>query len=156
MTCSLCPRRDWSQLNLRRWLYVCLVGGALVGPSPASAEPFDELRRWIQLELKREGIPSLTVAVARDGRILWEEGFGLADRERKIPATPHTRYSLASVSKPVTATGLMVLVEQGRVDLDRPVNAYLGSPALRIRVGRSDAATVRRVAVHLADMGRFL
>jgi CubicO group peptidase (beta-lactamase class C family) len=54
-------------------------------------------------------VPSVAVAVARDGRIVWEEGFGWADRERRIPATPHTTYSIASVSKPFTATGLMVL-----------------------------------------------
>src|SRR6187399_3440141 len=59
------------------------------------------------------GVPSLAVAVAKGGKIIWEEGFGWADREARIPATEHTTYSLASISKPITATGLMILVERG-------------------------------------------
>ena len=50
----------------------------------------------------------MSVAVAKDGEIIWEEAFGWADREKRIPATEHTMYSLASISKPITATGLMV------------------------------------------------
>jgi hypothetical protein len=65
-------------------------------------------------------VPSLAVAVAKDGEIIWEAGFGWADRERRIRATEHTMYSLASISKSITATGLMVLVERGLVDLDHP------------------------------------
>ena len=136
----------------RRSVLVCLLLAGTVRPVPAFADPFDDLRDWIQHELAREDVPSLTVAVARDGRILWEAGFGWANRERQVRATPHTRYSLASVSKPLTTTGLIRLVEQGRVGLDRPVNGYLGEPGLQIRVGRSDEVTVRRVANHTAGL----
>ena len=143
-----CPQRSLR----RRWVYAGLAGLAILCPAPAFPEPFDDLRQWIQAQLVRGDVPSLSVAVARDGQILWEEGFGWADRERQVRATPHTRYSLASISKPMTATGLMVLVEEGRVDLDRPVNEYLGHPALRLRVGSAHAATVRRVANHTAGL----
>ena len=143
-----CPQRSLR----RRWVYAGLAGLAILCPAPAFPEPFDDLRQWIQAQLVRGDVPSLSVAVARDGQILWEEGFGWADRERQVRATPHTRYSLASISKPMTATGLMVLVEEGRVDLDRPVNEYLGHPALRVRVGSAHAATVRRVANHTAGL----
>ena len=51
------------------------------------------------------------------GKIVWEQGFGWADRENRVPASEHTLYSVASVSKPITATGLMVL---GRAQADRP------------------------------------
>ena len=94
----------------------------------------------------------MVVAVARDGEILWEEGFGLADREKNIPATPHTMYPLASISKPLTATGLMVLVERGLVNLDSPINDYLGDAKLQARIGRAVEATVRRVAGHTAGL----
>ena len=59
----------------------------------------------------------MSVAVAWGGEIVWEQSFGLADRERKIEATPHTMYRLASITKVMTATALMVLVERGAVDL---------------------------------------
>ena len=94
----------------------------------------------------------MAVAVARDGEILWEEGFGLADREGNGPATEHTPYPLASISKPLTATGLMILVERGLIDLDSPIDDYLGEARLRARAGEATEATVRRVASHTAGL----
>src|SRR5206468_9356127 len=85
--------------------------------------------------------PSVAVAVAKDGRILFEEAIGLANQEKLIPATPYTMYALASISKPLTATGLMVLVDRGQVDLDRPANAYLGTAKLTGLAGNADGAT---------------
>ena len=117
-----------------------------------AADPFDAVRALIRKQLVETEAPSLAVAVARDGKILWEEGFGWADREKRLPASEHTMYSLASISKPITATGLMVLVEAGKVDLDRPVNDYLGSAKLRARVGDAAQATVRRVANHSSGL----
>jgi CubicO group peptidase (beta-lactamase class C family) len=117
-----------------------------------AADPFDAVRASIRKQLVETETPSLAVAVARDGKILWEEGFGWADREKRLPASEHTIYSLASISKPFTATGLMVLVEAGKVDLDRPVNDYLGGAKLRARVGDAAQATVRRVANHSSGL----
>ena len=113
---------------------------------------FNGVRELIRSQLVENALPSLTVAVARDGEILWAEGFGWADRENRIPATPHTLYSLASISKPITTTGLMVLVARGKIDLDRPLNDYLGEAKIRARVGDADDATVRRVANHASGL----
>src|SRR2546430_14784147 len=90
------------------------------------------------------GSPSVAVAVAKEGRIVWEDAIGWANREKRIPATASTIYPLASISKPITATGLMVLVERGLVDLDRPINAYLGTAKLTGLGGDTTGATVRR------------
>ena len=106
----------------------------------------------IKAKLVETGTASLAVAVAKNGKILWEEGFGWADRENMVPADEHTMYSLASVSKPITATGLMVLKERGLLDLDHPINDYLGESKLKAWVGSSDEATVRRVANHTAGL----
>jgi CubicO group peptidase (beta-lactamase class C family) len=106
----------------------------------------------IRTRLVEQTIPSLAVAVARGGEILWEEGFGWADRENRIPATEHTLYSLASISKPITATGLIVLKERGKLDLDLPVNDYLGAAKLSARSGSPADATVRRVADHTSGL----
>lgn len=69
-----------------------------------AADQFDSLRAFIRRQMVETSAPSLAVTVARDGKILWEEGFGWADREKRIAATEHTLYSLASISKPITAT----------------------------------------------------
>jgi len=118
---------------------------------PAAAQ-FEGVKASIQKKLTEDGVPSLAVAVARGGKIIWEEGFGWADRAGRIPATEHTMYSLASISKPITATGLMVLVERGQVDLDKPINDYLGAAKINGRAFDASQATVRLVAGHRAGL----
>jgi CubicO group peptidase (beta-lactamase class C family) len=67
----------------------------------------------------------------------------------------HTQYSLASVSKPITATGLMVLVEQGKLDLDAPANRYLASNSkMQVWIGDPEQVTLRRLANHTAGLAR--
>jgi CubicO group peptidase (beta-lactamase class C family) len=113
---------------------------------------FEPIAQLVDEKLLETGAPSLAVAVARGGEILWEQGFGWADREARIPVDEHTMYSLASISKPITATGLMVLVERGSVDLDRPANEYLGEAKLRAWLGHEDEATVRAIANHSSGL----
>lgn len=125
---------------------------AAQNPARAGADRFESVRAVIREAMAEHGLPSVSVALAKDGRIVWEEAFGWADRERRVPATPHTMYSLASISKPITATGLMRLVEQGGVDLDRPVNDYLGTGKLSGFAGDPSGATVRRVLTHTAGL----
>jgi len=104
-------------------------------------------------ELVNSGeIPSLSVAVARGGKIIWEEGFGWADRERMIKATPHTMYSLASISKPITATGLMILVEREMVDIHKPVDTYIAPAKITAFEGRAEDATVKHFLNHTAGL----
>lgn len=100
-------------------------------------------------------VPSIAVAVAQGDKILWQQGFGWADRERHIPADENTMYSLASISKPLTATALMTLVSAGKIDLDRPINDYLGTAKLHARVGNAQDATVRRVANHTSGLPEY-
>lgn len=128
------------------------AGLSLEAQSPAAAREFESARTFILGAMEREGIPSVAVAVAKGGKILWEDAFGWADRENRVPATPHTVYSLASISKPITATGLMVLVEERKVDLDAPVNQYLGRGKVSGLAGDASGATIRRVLTHTAGL----
>src|SRR5437667_9954639 len=100
-----------------------LASGPLDAQAPDRWQP---IRDSIQHQLLEVHGAAMTVAVAKDGKIVWEDGFGWANREKMIPATPHTMFSLASISKPVTATGSMVLVRRGKVDLVRPANGHQG------------------------------
>ncbi|MPZ19957.1 MAG: serine hydrolase [Luteitalea sp.] len=129
--------------------------GLALGSACASAPPatnFVEIETKIERVVADEGVPSMAVAVARDGRILWEAAFGMANKEAGLAATPHTPYSLASISKPITATGLMILVERALVDLDRPINEYLGDAKVTGRAGPAREATMRRVANHTSGL----
>ncbi|MBW3623097.1 MAG: beta-lactamase family protein [Armatimonadetes bacterium] len=113
---------------------------------------FEGIAEKIRRELVDQSLPSLALAVSRDGEFLREEAWGWANREQRIPATPHTMYSLASISKPITATALMILVERGQIDLDVPLNEYLGDTKLKAWVGDAADATVRRVASHTSGL----
>lgn len=123
--------------------------GSYVPPSP-ELEP---VRARLVTALEAEGSPSIAVAVAREGRILWAEGLGWADRARRVRAGPDTPYSLASITKPMTAVALMKLAESGRVDLDAAIENYLpGRLNLRAAGVKTQDVTVRRVAEHTAGL----
>lgn len=64
------------------------------------------------------------VAVVLDGQLIWSSGFGLADLENNVPATPATLFRLGSISKPISAAAAMQLAEHGKLDLDAPVQKY--------------------------------
>ncbi|MEX2112703.1 MAG: serine hydrolase domain-containing protein, partial [Pirellulales bacterium] len=140
--------------NVRRGRLALALGLLLAWSASVAADDdrFEPVRERIAKALVDHGIPSISVAVAHQGQIVWEQGFGWADRENRIAASEHTLYSLASISKPITATGLMVLVEQKKLDLDKPVNEYLGVAKLRAHRGDAGQATLRRVANHTAGL----
>ena len=117
-----------------------------------AADQFASVRDSIRVQLVQRQVPSVAVAVAKGDKIIWEEGFGWANREKRIPASEHITYSLASISKPISATALMTLVKAGKIDLDKPINDYLGSAKLRARVGDVREATVRTVANHSSGL----
>jgi len=85
----------------------------------------DASRRLARELLAAESLPGLSIAVARDGEIVWAEGFGFADTGRRAAVTPRTRFRTGSVSKTMTATGVALLVDRGRIDLDAPVQQYV-------------------------------
>jgi len=120
--------------------------------APTPEEHFKDVRSLILRLLDKSPAPSVSVAAARDSEIIWEESFGWAEVEQKIEATPHTAYSLASISKPITATGLMILVEKGLIDLDRPADDYLGDAKLTAYHGQAADATVQRLLHHTAGL----
>jgi len=141
-----------SRTALRKTLLMIGIFAAAAPMASLASDRFSPLREAIRQEMVEQGIPGMSVAVWKNGTILWEEGFGWADRERRIAATPHTMFALASLSKTLTATGLMTLVQAGKVDLDRPMNDYLGDDKLTVRIGDPAAVTVRRVANHTSGL----
>ena len=96
-------------------------------------------------------IPGLAVAVAMDGKIVWSDAFGYADVEAKRPVEPVTRFRIASISKSLTAAGLVLLVERGQLDLDEPVQKYVPD----FPVKPEGVITTRLVAGHLAGIRHY-
>ncbi len=82
---------------------------------------FETLLDSLRQELK---IPAYSAAIVKDQKVIWAKGFGYADFENKIPATEHTAYHLASLTKTFASTILMQLVQEGKIKLDDPVSKY--------------------------------
>jgi len=77
----------------------------------------EELRKQLK-------IPGMSAVIVKDQKVLWAKGFGLADQEKQIAATPDTLYHIASLTKTFAATLIMQLVEQGKLDLNEPMSHY--------------------------------
>jgi CubicO group peptidase (beta-lactamase class C family) len=124
---------DFTRTIASSLLAVLLVGCAdrnqsRTTPLAASDRREPRLARFRQqLEADRERlrIPGLSVVILEDGEVLWAEGLGHADVERRVPATPDTLYHIASVTKTFTAILVLQLVEKGKLDLDAPVSRYV-------------------------------
>ena len=113
---------------------------------------FKPVRDFIEEKINQGIVPSLVIKVVKDDRTLWAEAFGYADIENKRSATLDGIYKIASISKPITVTGLMVLVDKGLVGLDKPANDYLTRARLRAYVGSADEMTIRRLANHTSGL----
>lgn len=124
------------------------------GDSRAHAR-FEPVRRVIRQTLQEANVPSIAVAVVQDGQIVWEEAFGYSNRERQIPATAHTPYSLASMTKPISATAVMQLHEAGRLDIDAPIERYLGGVRLAGYGFDPEQVTARRIMSHSAGLPQY-
>src|ERR1041385_1719794 len=103
-------------------LLVLVIGCA----STARADPSSRLESWLDKNvpelLSQYRVPGAGIALIEHGRVVWTRGYGFADVEKRQPVTDRTVFQVASISKSVTAWGVMKLVEDGRVDLDAPVD----------------------------------
>ena len=119
---------------------------AQAAPYAAAKENADkQAKEWIA-----RGIPGLSLAIAVDGKIVYSEGFGYADLEQRVPVWPTTKFRIASISKPLTAVGLMELVGAGKVDLDASVQKYV--PTFP---DKGAVITVRMIAGHLGGIRHY-
>jgi CubicO group peptidase (beta-lactamase class C family) len=113
----------------------------------------NDLAPLIVAAQERFQVPGLSLVLVRSDGVLWAEGFGEADRERQIPATPSTVYRAGSLAKPLTATAVMQLAEAGAIDIDQPLNAYLPAFSIRSRFDTvAQPITVRSVLSHHAGL----
>ena len=120
-----------------------------------SKPDFSRTKKLIKEQLENNKVPSISIAVIKDGTILWEESFGLADKEHNIKANIHTSYYLASLSKSITATALMLLSEQNLINLNGPVNRYLKNVKVSSFLWNTDSATIQKLLNHTAGLTSY-
>lgn len=114
------------------------------------AKAIAKARTIVRDSLAANGSPGVSVAVAVDGKVVWEEGFGFADLEQRVPVTPLTKFRIGSVSKSLTSIALGLLVESGQLNLDAEVQQY--APAYPRKPW---PMTVRQVGGHIAGIRHY-
>ncbi len=102
----------------------------------------------IRKEMRKNNVTGLSIALVDDQRIVWAQGFGYADENREIPADPETIYRIGSITKLFTATAVMQLAEQGKLDIDRPLQTYLPEFSMRSRFPDGKPITLRDLMTH--------
>ncbi len=97
-------------------------------PINTSNQPNDDLDDFIQKKMQEGNMPGLAACIVKGNQVMWSNGYGWANVEKKLPITPDTLFLLASVSKAVTAVSLLQLYDDDLFDLDADLNTYLPFP----------------------------
>jgi CubicO group peptidase (beta-lactamase class C family) len=140
-----------------RFLFLMNIGAVIMllsgcaAPGVKPMKKVENTNTWDGFEaeletLRREmKIPGMSAAVVKNGELAWARGFGYADVENQIPATPETPYHLASVTKTFAAVVIMQLVQEGKLSLDDPVSRY------GVNFPEGDAVLVRHLLSHTSE-----
>jgi D-alanyl-D-alanine carboxypeptidase len=91
------------------------------------AQKQDNFDKYITQVLQKDSVPGASLIIVKKGKTVKAGSYGFANLEHQVPAKQETVYELASVSKPITATAMMMLVQEGKIVLDSPIALYLGS-----------------------------
>lgn len=127
---------------------ILFLAPSWIAPLAAQSRSLDA---FIERQMDRAHVAGLAAGIVKDGELVWSAGYGLADAERVLPVTPDTPFNLASVSKTITGTAVMQLVEDGRLDLDVDVSRYLPF-RLRHPRHRGKKVTTRQLLTHTASL----
>jgi CubicO group peptidase (beta-lactamase class C family) len=125
--------------------------------SPAPSPPMagrpgavDACRKAAEAVFAEDRLPGLSVAVLDDGDLICSQAFGWAERRKKIPVTSTTKFRLGSVSKSLTSAAVGLLIQEGVLDLEAPVQTYV--PSFPEKSGR---LTTRLAAAHLSGLPHY-
>ena len=111
----------------------------------------DKLDEYIEAEMRRQHVPSLSLAVVQAGKVVKSKAYGLANLELNVPATTKTVYQLQSITKSFIACGTMLLIEDGKLGLDDKITKYLSE----LPPAWSDV-TVRHLLTHTSGISNFV
>jgi N-acyl-D-amino-acid deacylase len=129
-------------------------------PVTGKAGPGMELLdQAVILMLERHGVPGATLAIAKDGKLIYAKGFGFENVTAKVPMQVNTLLGVASLSKPITALAILKLIEEGKLKLDDPAFALLAHirPPAWARVDpRLRFITIRQLLNHTGGWNRSI
>jgi D-alanyl-D-alanine carboxypeptidase len=125
-----------------------------IADHPEVASGIRHFEAWVEGQMEYRGLPGMSVGIVYDQELIWSRGFGYADVEKQILATPQTIYRIASITKVFTSTAIMQLRDGGKLQLDDPVKKHL--PWFEIRNPYPDAPpiTIRHLITHSSGLPR--
>jgi CubicO group peptidase (beta-lactamase class C family) len=139
-----------------------LVSLAIFALGPAPVATADEakslaplqaaIRKLARDEMNEHSVPALSLALVDAERVLWAEGFGFADRARRIRATPETLYVAGNLTQALTAAVTLQLADQGAFGLDEPLRKLLPEFSIRTRFPNPPPITPRHLLSHHAGL----
>jgi len=106
------------------------------------------MQRYIKNKMDDNEIMGLSIALIDDQKIVWQEGFGYANKAKGIKATPQTKYCAGSITKLFTDMGTMKLAEKGKINIDKPFKKYLPAFSIKSRFGSTNRITPRNIMSH--------
>ncbi len=121
---------------------------------PAVQERINLLSSWIESQMAYRDQPGLTIGLVCDQELVWSQGFGYADVEQQLPATPQTLFRIASITKLFTSTALMQLRDAGLVQLDKPLQEYLPWFSMKPPDATAPPITPRHLITHTSGLPR--
>ncbi|HEY0014039.1 MAG TPA: serine hydrolase domain-containing protein [Allosphingosinicella sp.] len=125
-----------------------------IAADPKLAARLRAAEAWIETQLAAENVAGASMAIVHDQQVVWSRGFGFANVAGRVPATPQTRYSICSISKLFTSMAAMRERDAGRLDIDRPVSAYLPWYNIRDVQTPDGPVTARAIMSHVAGLPR--
>jgi len=128
-----------------------LIGGVLMAQAalPATAETPSDKADALLAGLVETNDPGLAVLVAQDGKILFEKGYGLADREHDVPVIPQTTFRIGSITKQFTASAILKLQEEGKLSVNDKLSKYIPD------FPRGDEVTLRHLLTHTSGIHSY-
>jgi CubicO group peptidase (beta-lactamase class C family) len=111
-----------------------------------------DLQQFIPRMMQHVGVPGLSIAVIRDGKIIWSQAFGVRNNETRDPVTIDTPFEAASFSKAAFAYAVLKLCEQGKLSLDAPLWNYRPNYFLPTSDPRSKLITTRMILSHTSGL----
>ena len=133
---------------MRQGMRTAIAAAVVLGLG--SAAHADQVDDYVKAELAKRQVPGASIAVVKDGKIVKAEGYGLANVELSVSATPDTVYQLASVTKQFTAAAIMMLAEDGKLGLADKIHKHLPS----LPAAWSDV-TVRHLLDHTSGIKSY-
>ncbi len=119
---------------------------------PESMTSISELEAYLNELVETGDPPGMSVAVVKDGEVVYSQAFGLADGPKNIPATPKTVYQWWSMTKIPTAVAILQLQEQGKLNIDDPVKDYLPFFEVQYPSDNSEVVTIRHLLNHSSGL----